>query len=109
MPSKLNEIFKPKTIKDFEHITDKKDLWVLLIRSVEFNFIDGVILSIKRGVDINYLGGYALKYAVMKNNIPIIKLLMDKGADYILGTLDQYIKFYDDTEVKKLFNEQCSK
>jgi len=101
MSSNLNNIFKPKSIKEFEEkCFDEEELLRFLIKSIELNFVEGVKLAINRGVDINIKESYPLKYALSKNNEQIIKLLKDNGVD--TTNISTYTHVYDN-DVNKIF------
>lgn len=60
----------------------------LLQLAVQENFIQMIEMLLNHGVDINYInriGDTALHIAVENNNIAIVKILLDKGAKFLLN------------------------
>jgi len=53
----------------------------MLIKSIDYNFFDGVKLSVDNGADIHTSNNYAIEISSTRGQYNIVKYLLDKGAD----------------------------
>lgn len=80
-----NESIKDKLKgKDINTIIKKlgDDYNKILLKSIEFGYMDGIKHAINNGADICYNDGKPMTFALLYNNLDAIKLLLDLDYDY---------------------------
>jgi uncharacterized protein len=85
-----------------------------LVEAIDKEFLEIVSLFVNAGLDVNFelLDGIPLERAVMKRNLPIVKVLLEGGADanYPLTSNDNYTPLFSaacngDIDIVKLLVE----
>jgi ankyrin repeat protein len=85
-----------------------------LVEAIDKEFLEIVSLFINAGLDVNFelLDGIPLERAVMKGNVPVVKVLLEGGADtnYPLRSNDNYTPLFSaacngDIDIVKLLVE----
>lgn len=68
--------------------SSKKNLLAILFRAARGGYIETVKLAIRYGVNITAYSDIALRHAVKRNNLEIVRILLDNGAN--LDSIDNY-------------------
>lgn len=77
----LRDKMKGKDIKIIiEDLGD--DYNKILLKSIEYHYMDGVKYAIDNGVDIKFDDGKPMTFALLYNNLDVIKMLLELDYDY---------------------------
>jgi hypothetical protein len=77
----LDKILKPKSEEDILKSLKRLSPNNILIKSSRGGFLEGVKISVKKGVNINIAGGFAIRHSCARGHYDIVKYLIDNGAN----------------------------
>ena len=81
----IRDLMTPKSKEDIDK-SIKKTLGKLkpnnlLIKSIEFDYLEGVKTALEKGADVHFTNDWALGIASRTNKVEIVKVLLDAGAN----------------------------